>query len=201
MSFVYNAEKHTYALAGKEIIGLTATLQANGLYRYLDNVKDDVAEWARERGKGAHLATLFHDRGTLDPASVHEKVKPYLDAWIDFKTINRFKMIHLEEPIYSAKWRFGCTPDRIVDCGLGQYGTLEIKASAYKSPTYAFQTVGQAVAASEFYGLNVRRRFVIRLLPTGKYKLEEYKQTEYNKDRDIFFCLLRVAQMKKERGL
>lgn len=200
-AFVYDPASHTYTLEGKRIIGLTESLHLNGLYRYLDNVKDDVAEWARERGQGVHLATHYHDKGTLDLTSVHAEVEPYLEAWKDFLKINPFKMVALEKPIYSKRWRFGCTPDRVVECGLGQYGVLEIKASEYKSPTYAFQTVGQAVAASEFYDLNVRRRFVIRLLGSGKYKLEEYRQTEYNQDRDMFFCLLRVAQMKKERGL
>jgi len=199
--FAYDPASHTYTLEAKKIIGLTETLHLNGLYRYLDNVKDDVAEWARERGQGAHAATHYHDKGTLDPASVHPEVAPFLGAWKEFLKINRFKILHIEQPIYSKKWRFGCTPDRIVDCGIGQFGTIEVKTSEYKSPTYRYQTSGQALAASEFYGLNVRRRFVIRLLKNGKYKLEKYKQTEYNSDRDIFLCLLRVAQMKKERGL
>jgi len=198
--FHYDAATHTYTLGGKKILGLTETLHSVAMYQYLDNVKDDVAEWARERGQGAHLATLFHDRGTLDESSVHPDVRPFLNAWIEFKKMNPFKMLHYETPIYSKTFRFGCTPDRIVQAG-AVGGVLEIKASAYKSPTYRIQTVGQAIAASEFYGMNIRRRFVVMLSRDGKYKIEEYKLTEFAQDRDVFLSALRLSYFKREKKI
>lgn len=198
-TFTYTDADHTYTLEGRRIIGLTETLHSNGYFSFLDNVKDDVAEWARERGKGAHAATLYHDRGTLDPASVHDDVRGYLEGWKEFLKINPLKMIHSEKPIYSAKWRFGCTPDRIVQEGAKSFGALEIKASDYNSPTYQLQTAGQCLAATEFYGIPVRERFVIRLLKTGKFKIERFKLDRLAHDQSIFLCALRVAQDKIER--
>lgn len=170
--FKFNPENHTYTLGGKPIIGLTSALKAAGFNNF-EYVNEAVLELARERGKAVHKATELHDKRRLEENSVHENVAPYLKGWRDFLSLKRVQILDIEKPIYSKKYLFACTPDRIVYIN-GKMGVLEIKASDYLSDAYKMQTEGQRIAAEEFYKIKVTDRYVIRIMKDGTYRLETY---------------------------
>lgn len=185
---------HKYAVDGREIIGLTEAIHSVGLYDFLDDAPTDKLIVARERGKDVHRATELWDRGTLDVASIRPEIKGYLDAWKSFVAMKMVSIVMIETPVYSKRWRFACTPDRVIFTK--DLGVLEIKASDYNCPTYQIQTAGQAIAVGETLDRKIGRRYVVRLFDDGKYRLDEYKDPL---DRERFLCALKIAQFKKER--
>ena len=196
MNFRFDPIEHRYFLENRELLGLTAILKAAGFYNF-EFVNDHDLEFARRRGTAVHLATAFSDRGTLNEGSIHPEIAPYLTAWRRFRGEVKTEMLHVENPIYSKRWRFACTPDRIVIVN-GKLSVLEIKASEYLSAAYQLQTQGQQIAAEDFYKEKVKSRFTVRLFDNGTYRLEEYKEAA---DKARFMACLTIAQFKKERSL
>lgn len=190
--FRFEPIEHRYYLNGREVIGLTSMLSAAG-YNKFDKIPPHVLEFARVRGTAVHLATALHDRRTLNEASVHPTIAPYLKAWRAFLSLKRVQIIDIEVPIYSERWGFACTPDRTIYAN-GQLGVLEIKTPSALSEWYRLQTEGQRIAAAEFYKMNFASRFVVRLSDDGSYKLEQYRDYA---DRARFLSCLTKVKMRE----
>jgi len=105
----FNEERHEYSKDGIIIPCVTDVLTSAGLYDMFGKVNRDVMEASKVRGKYVHSATEFYDLGTLDDSTVHEEIRPYLDAWVKFRKDTGFKPRLIEEIVFSKKYFYAGT--------------------------------------------------------------------------------------------
>lgn len=197
--FTYIPEKHEYLRNGVPILGLTRILKLNGVYEDLMALPEDVVKEAGIRGDAAHKACEYHDKGTLDEASVHEKVMPYLTSYRLWMEHAGFTPVEIETIHYSAKWNYGCRLDRAFADRKSKLWIVDLKAT-HKVNTLAgrLQTAGQAIAFEEETGEKVFSRAVLHLSKEGKIAQLEPFQKEA--DNNFFFYCLKLAYLKQEHA-
>jgi len=183
---VFNPETHEYFLNGSKLPGVTSILQDTGIID-LSGIPYARLEAAREFGIAVHSACELYDLDDLNEKELDHNLRPYLDAWIKFKTDTGFELIEIEKPVYSVRYRFAGTPDRI-----GAFDGLtlvDIKSTAALSPATALQTAGYEIAHNEFSADKIKKRMTVLLTANGEYKLEPHKDKN---DINVFLAALSV---------
>ena len=160
---------------GRELAGVTETLGGVGIRTDYAGIPDHVIEHAAVRSRAAHLATVYWDDGTLDPASVDPEVQPYLDAWIAFRQETGFEPVHAELLVHSERDHYAGTLDRTGHVPRPDGGRrpvlLDIKGT-YQLPHHVGpQTAAYALAYEEMGHEPIAVRWCVRLQKTGKYQL------------------------------
>lgn len=186
-------ENHIYRLDGQIIPGCSQILKSCGLSDY-SNVPKDILDAASNFGTAVHLATALWDKNTLDMSTLSEPLVPYLEGWKRF--IDDYKPTVLtewtENPMGSVKYRFGCTPDRVLIVR-DKIWVLDIKTTSSILPSIAIQTAAQAICIKENYK-KVHKRVAIQLTENN-YKLFPFDKPS---DEATFLACLRVFNWKKE---
>jgi hypothetical protein len=98
----------------------------------------------------------------------------------------------IEKPVYSLRYRFAGTPDRIG--ALNKLAIVDIKSTLELSPATALQTGGYEIAYNEFHKEPIKERIAVLLTANGKYKIEPYKDKN---DINVFLAALSVYNWKK----
>lgn len=161
----YDAETHTYLhpWEDKRLPGFTEIAKDVGMQKF-GAIPKDVLEHALMVGRAVHLATHYHDMGTLDISTVSDEIKPYLEAYVRFKEDTGFKVLETERPVANLEWGYACTPDRFGKMkGQGDV-VVELK-KAMPQEWHHVQVEAQAMC---FPGNP--DKFLIQLLKTGKWK-------------------------------
>ncbi len=112
-------DQHVYRLDGKQIDGLTSTIQEAGL------MGNYGSEWHMDRGMKIHLATELWDRRTLDESTVDPQIQGYLESWKQFRKDQGYIPTHIEYPIYH--------PELIVGTKIDRLPLLDIKSGSPES--------------------------------------------------------------------
>jgi len=179
----FDAKTHTYTLKGLPIPSVTQVIA--GTQDFL-GVSEEVLEAARERGHRVHALTAMYDRGEVTlrvsasrtrKEEVAPEIQAYLSAWIQFRKDADLEPLVIEELLYSPRYRFAGTVDRV---GLlqGSPVILDIKTAA--SPGRLHPAVGLQLAAyQQAYNeghppRKVASRLAVQLRPDGKYTLTQY---------------------------
>ena len=194
----FNEERHEYSKDGIIIPCVTDVLTSAGLYDMFGKVNRDVLEAAQVRGKYVHTATEFYDLGTLDDSTVHEEIRPYLDAWVKFRKDTGFKPRLIEEIVFSKKYFYAGTADRVGP--LDVETVVDIK-SGELSPAADPQTAGYLHAHNE--GISPKNkakdRLIVQLRNDGKYNLP--KPDFYSKeDFSVFLSCLNIKNWRARHG-
>ena len=99
-------------------------------------------EWALERGRKVHRATAlldgWGDGSGLDWSTVHPSLLPYVEAYAKFRAEAKMTPVVIEVPMRSMKYRYACTPDRIVRFKRGRkevWAILDIKTGSLDPKT------------------------------------------------------------------
>ena len=195
----FNAEKHEYSKAGVIIPCVTDVLTAGGLNDIFGKIDRDILEAGRVRGKYVHLATELYDKGTLDDSTVHEEIRPYLDAWIKFRKDTGFKPRIIEEIVYSKKYGYAGTVDRIGP--LYKIETVVDIKSGELMPSAAPQTSAYQCGYNEGKSPKdkAKNRLIVQLRNNGTYKLP--KKEFYSKDDfAVFLACLTLRNWKARHG-
>ena len=187
-NFTFDEATHTYRLNNRIIPSVTQILQAEGItnYSYAD-------ESDKEFGKVGHKVTELWDKGKLDIKTVDKSLIPCLELWKKF--LKDFEVTifpgAIEKPIYSSRYLFGVTPDRV---GLvnSKVTVIEIKFSKAIQRATGIQLAAQAIASTDFYG-KVRQRMVVPLLG-GTPQFFNDRQ-----DETIFISALNLWRFKNEK--
>jgi hypothetical protein len=162
-------------------------------------VNKEILEAARVKGKFVHLATEFYDLGTLDDATVHETIRPYLDSWIRFRKDTGFKPQVIEEMVFSKKYGYAGTVDRI---GLfNNVKTVVDIKSGELTPAAAPQTSAYLNAYNEDKSPKdkAKDRLIVQLRKDGTYRLP--KKSFYSKDDfSIFLACLAIRNWRARHG-
>lgn len=166
-------DTHTYTVEGRIVPGVTSILTKAGLTDF-SMVHPVLLERKRRQGTLAHLVTEYDDLGILDEATVSPDLLPFLEAWRKFKADYSFEPQEIELPVYSSKYRYAGTLDRV---GVleGDQVLIDIKTSSQVD----LMAVGPQTAAyengyKEWAAIDKRKKFkryVVKLTPEGEYRL------------------------------
>ena len=186
-----NPETHEYTLDGKKLPGVTKILREAGLIDF-SRVRPGVMAAAQQFGVAVHKACELFDKGILNIDILSKPLIPYLDGWAKFKKDYGLYFIadEIEKPVYSLKWGFIGTPDRI-----GASNMFEVKSNTQMQPATAIQTAAYDIAYEEMTGKKIKRRWGVQLNDKGTYKITEYKEKT---DRSIFLSALQVYKWKEK---
>lgn len=189
----FNEEEHIYRLNGTIIPSVTQALE---VITDFSKVDPTVLKKAQELGTAVHKTTELYDRGTLDLNSVHDKVAPYLYAYIDFLEDSDYQIEGIEEIIYSKKYKYAGMLDR-----RGRFPRTTAKTSTdvldLKTVAQMGPSVGPQVAA---YGNGILEQkefrkvslYGLQLKGNGSYKLHKYKDEEWHRYFSTFVSCLNI---------
>jgi hypothetical protein len=164
---------HVYRLGATVVPGVSEILEALG---FNDFVHVDPATLAEKRalGQRVHLATAYHDRGTLDYASVDHAVLPYVQSWRKFRGDFRGELVAIETPLYDPVLNCAGTPDRIfAHTGVARTrgSLIDLKIGVYL-PKHRLQSAAYVHMWNEQgKGTRVTSRATCYLDPHGFYTL------------------------------
>lgn len=195
----FNEERHEYRQNGIIIPSVTQVLQAGGLTPDFSMVSAEDLVWKANLGTQVHAATALDDEdnlGDYDP-----QIAGYIEAWRRFKAECNFTPMLAEQIVYSKKYGYAGTLDRI---GLmaGANVLLDIKtASVVDLMCVGPQTAAYEAASNEQNKTKANyKRYAVKLLPDGKYKLLACNN---KMDFQVFLCALSLynwGMSKHERG-
>lgn len=196
---LFNDERHEYTVDGIIIPCVTDTITAGGLNDILGKINREVLEVARVRGKYVHSATEYYDLGTLDKSTVHETIQPYLSAWIKFRKDTGFKPKLIEELVYSKKYGYAGTADRIGP--FNNVNTVVDIKSGELTPAAAPQTAAYLSAFNEGRSPKdkVKDRLIVQLRNDGTYRLPK-KEFYSRDDFTVFLACLTLRNWRARHG-
>jgi len=195
--FTFDELTHTYRVGGVVIPGHTRVLDLGGLVNYRD-VEPDILERKSDLGRQVHEATRLYDlrkKFTCDPL-----VEPYLEAWIDFRELTKFKPRLVEHRGLSEinGMQFGMQIDREGDLA-GDETLVELKTCAKLLPHHGIQLAAQAAGlyhrelSTALARFMRRKRVAVQLKKDGYAKIQRY---EDRSDFDAFVSALTVTHFK-----
>lgn len=189
MSLEFNEATHQYAWAGQLVPSVTQILKPMGDY---GGIPPAVLAKAAERGTAAHLATELDDAGTLDPDSISDEIRPYLEAWRAFKRERGAVILESEKKVYSLTHRYAGTLDRVLALDDGSEWMVDIKTSKTIKAAAGPQTAAYHAA----YGLAHLRRAVVQLNNDGTYRFHEFTN---GRDWVVFQACLLIHRFTQEK--
>ena len=192
MKLTFNPIEHIYRLDGVVIPGFSEIAKAMGISDY-SGASIEILEAARNFGKQMHLATKLWDEKNL--GLLPKPLIPWMETYKKFLKNYSVKIIqkYIEKPICSYRYRFGVTPDRICLVS-GELSVLEIKTTTVMPNSVKLQTAAQTLAAEEYYGIRIRKRYGLKLSP-GDYKVYPYKD---EMDKQVFIAFLSAYNWLKK---
>lgn len=192
----FDRDLHAYLDGdGVRRMSVTQSLALGGLFDY-SMVPTDVLERARTRGVQVHHACALIDRGEpLEDYDIPAPIVPRIEAYHVF--LREMKFVPdpdwVERPMIVELFghRVGMTPD-VVGTIAGVPTLIERKTTSTDHPGWRLQTAGYELGLKAA-GLQIRQRFALRLLDTGRYKLTPH---EDRGDYDSFGDFYRSAAWK-----
>lgn len=130
---------HIYRVNGAVVPSVTQVMQAAGMMDWTKNIH----EYFAERGTRVHQACHIFDTAGLDMDSVDDRIKPYVNAYIQFRADTKAKVVASEKVMYSPKLNVCGTLDkllawdgklRLIDLKCSQLPvTAEVQLAAYEN--------------------------------------------------------------------
>lgn len=197
----FDRDLHAYRdTGGQRRMSVTQAIQIAGGIDY-SMVPATILVSARSRGQLVHQATAIIDRGDdLTDFEIPEEIEPYLEAYMLFQREMRFVADPewVERPMIVEIFgsRVGMTPDAFGTMD-GVPTLIERKATVASHPCWQIQTAGYDLGMRAA-GVQVRQRFALQLLRTGRYKLHPH---EDEGDFDSFGDCYRWAAWKLKHRL
>jgi hypothetical protein len=182
----FDEATHTYAVAGRVLPSVTQILKAVGII-------DDsyYAPGSDERGTAIHLACQLDDEGDLDESTLDPAIRPYLNAWREFRaTLDNHDLMRIEQRLADPVLGFAGTIDRIVPFNAIRAEIIDIKSGA-PEPWHAIQ-----LAAYQLLAKTTGKRTAVYLSADGTYKLRNFGCGE---DRNVFLAALAIWNWRNKK--
>lgn len=195
-----DASHHYFDTDGETpLLSPTTALRDVGLIDY-SGVSREVLEKAAERGCEVHRLCAAVDRGHSLDGEDDGDYFLYLEAYMLFRRVMRFKPDPnwIEKPLVVSLFgmRVGMTPDAFGTIN-GIPTLLERKTTSAIHPAWALQTAAYALGLRSV-GVQVRQRMVVQLKPNGTYTLIVHDNPQ---DFDSIGDVFRVAALKRKYDL
>ena len=191
MSGIHITENHVYYIDGVIIPSVTQIITEAGLTNF-SKCSEEVLERARDFGSNVHLACKYWDEQKLNEKTLDGNIRPYLDGWIKFTKEIKPMWSNTETPLYSKKYGFAGTPDRIGILNKCKV-IVDIKTSSVVSASTAIQLAGYEILSSA----TLIKRYSVKLEP-DKYTLREYTDRI---DTNVFLSCLQLYRWKEKNNL
>jgi len=197
----FDKATHAYTWNGAPVVNVTRIC---GMLNSYAGIPADVLARAADRGDAVHFATELYDEDDLDLSSLPSEVSGYVAGWIRFREDTGFRPSHSEQRVYSERYRFAGTLDRVGSFhGLkavrpSDACIVDIKATATLMPVVGPQTAAYAQAFEETCGIKAKHRFAVQLKPDGTYNLEKLTEPA---DLSVFLSALSVYAWRARHGM
>lgn len=173
----FDPASHTYWMGDRRVPSVTQIL---GIMTDLEDIKrmrPGVIEHAADRGDAAHYGCELFDKGILDWDTVDEEIRPYIEAWADFRAKTGFEPDRIEAKVFHPGLIYAGTLDR-TGTYEGEHALVDIKCVAAMYPTTGPQTAAyaEAIHAAEPATPKLTARYAVQLQPDGKWKLHPYRE-------------------------
>jgi hypothetical protein len=180
----FDEDAHIYRYRGKVVKSVTQILKEEGFMN-----SSYWGESSAEAGKFRHLACHLYDIGDLAEDNLDEDIRPYLDAYVQFKSETGFTVSESEIPHYQSVWDYAGTPDKV-----GRFPNHTIDSIIdIKTGLLQAWTALQSTAYELFFNTPMRR-YALELRGDATYRLTEYKDRE---DRNVWLAALKINRWKE----
>lgn len=195
----FRPDTHEYLKGGIPVPGVTKILGAANLID-MSMVPRDILERAWAFGSAVHRATELDDQNNLDESVLDLALKPYLEAWRKFTRETSFKILAIEERVYSKKYGYAGTLDRRGMLG-GKHTLVDIKTGADEGAATPIQLAAYERAWNEGKKTQekIKERLVVRLKGDGTYVLPGngyFKKSDFS----VFLSALTLYSWRTQNG-
>jgi hypothetical protein len=185
-ALAFNAEKHEYRLPDGAIVpSVTQVLRAVGVSTDFESLKDvsyrNAAAIDRKRdiGHALHADAHAFDDNDLDWATVHPDVRPWLEAWEEFRNNTGLIPLTRERVLYSPTLNVCGTLDGIFchPSTLDRRVLIDTKTGDPKDSAAEFQTAGYEILwTDEHPNEPIAERLGVQLTPGKRvpYRIHNY---------------------------
>jgi hypothetical protein len=169
----FNAERHEYFYNDVRVPSITQMLVATG---WTD--PKYYTEAGRDRGTAVHDLVTAYDLGALTLATVPDKLRGYVLAYVEAMQALRPTFHAIEEMSVHPGYPFAGRPDRVAQV-FAVRSIYEVKSGAPEQ-AHAVQTALQAILEAGKVGGDHRlpatsyQRLAIYLKPSGRYTLAKH---------------------------
>ena len=185
MSVDFNPETHEYTVGGRVRPSVTQILKKTG---FIDT------RWFKpsdaQRGSTIHELLHLYDDDLLDPNIVQAEYRGYLDAYMDFLAVAQVEYSEIEHPVFSQKYKFAGTPDRV-----GRFNEspciIDIKTGA-KARWHGLQLAGYSLAVGNGHDL-----IGVYLTKEAKWSIKRFEGSLY---AEGFMAALVCYKIQTMRG-
>jgi hypothetical protein len=188
---------HTYRLDGQVVPSVTQVIRP--LFASSQPFWKDEH---RERGQKVHEATFLYDHDRLAPEAITDDIVGYVDAYRRFREETEWKPVFSECRVYSRRYRFAGTFDRIFLTPGPPPGwvLVDIKTSKTVSKAAALQLAAYDIAALEEAnaGVVIQEHYALHLAPDGKYRLVRFD--DMAEARQAFLAALTLFNWRAKNG-
>lgn len=190
----FDAATHTYSVRGQVIPSVTQVLAP---LRDFSAVPPRILEAKRALGVAVHATTEYDDAGILDEASVHWKVRPYLDAYRRWRSEMGVRVISSEQRVYHPTLRYAGTFDCKVEIA-GRRWVVDKKTAEQEHPSWGLQTAAYREPLPDKASLQCAS---LMLRGDGTYAWRPYDAPKHRGDFGVFCAYLTSHLWKKANGL
>lgn len=196
MILEFNEDRHEYRLDGAVVPSVTQV--TDGLLTDLSMVPPDILKRAAAFGQAVHAACEYDDDGTLDENELDIALLPYLRGYRKFKDEIRPEIVASEQRVFSQKYRFAGTLDRVYRFGRGlPYVEVDLKTNTVLLPAVGPQTAAYQLAWEEMGNPKISKRFALQLKPDD-YRLEPLTDPT---DTYTFLACLHITHWRNKHGI
>lgn len=156
---VFDEAGHTYRVDGQRLPSVTQVLKP--LSAYAEAIPAEVLARKARIGQAAHRSVELYNEQRLDPASVHETVRPYFEAYRLFMLQYACTPIAGELRVWHPAHRYAGTLDLLAVLG-DKPALIDIKCTLAIMPTTGPQVAAYQEAAANTPELPDEQRAIAR---------------------------------------
>jgi hypothetical protein len=157
-------------------------LKAVGVSADFAKVPEGTLEFRRQLGTAVHIDAHAYDDNDLDWATVDDRVKPYIEAWAEFRLAKNLEPTQRERRVYHRIFGYCGTLDGIFAYD-GASILIDIKTGDPEDAAAQFQTAAyEAAYRLDFPQDRIDERWSVQLCPELRVP---YRITPYTDFRDF----------------
>ena len=196
-------ETHEYRTPdGVSVPSVTQILRGVGVSADFKAVAPGTLEYRRQLGTAVHADCHAYDDNDLDWATVDVRVKPYVEAWCQFREAKALRAIHRERRVFHAIRYYCGTLDGIFETPDGQRVLIDIKTGNPDDAAAHLQTAAyQAAYSLEHPGERITARWSVQLQPELRmpYRIHEYRDFHDFRTFEACVCVFHEQPARRRR--
>lgn len=164
-NLTFDEEKHRYRYKGVIVPSVTQILSHN------DKSAPFYSREGSARGSAVHQCIYLDIMNDLNYDSIHPKIKPYFNGWLNFKNNFNFEPIRelCELPQYNPVHNYAGTPDLIIRTSK-EYMLIDVKTGSYKTAAMQLAAYSNFPLIKQLSPVNA----VLSINARGDIKLRHY---------------------------